>query len=668
MKIAVLVAALSVSTPLAAAGQTRQPAAPTPATAPPEKVAEAYAQFLLGHHYQEHDDEANAIAAYKRAMELDPLAAEIPAELADLYLRQNKAQEAIAAAEQALRIAPANREANRVLGIVYAALADSGSDRTQPAKPGARADENLAKAIRHLELAIERPVGEVDPNLRASLSRLYVRTGAYDKAIPLLTDLVRQEPGWQDGPLMLVEAFAGAGRTADAIAWIEQHASDDPRLLPALGDLYERERRWPEAAATFGRALQRQTRNNADLKTRYASALLNAGGRENAGKARDTLTGVLTANGTNARALYLLSQAQRRLGELPASEATARSLITQNSKSPWGFYALAEALEERRQYQAIVDALAPAVAEFRSTSADASFDAGLLLPHLGFAYQELGQHDKAIASFEEARKLSPKDPAISAYLIQANIAAKKYGAAVDAGRAALAEHPDDLRLLRLQAQALRHNGKADQGITLLEGALRKHGDEAPAHVALAQAYSEADRGAQAVKVLQGAQARFPSDNTIDFELGAVFDKQKKYADAEAAFRQVLTREPENAAALNYLGYMLAERGERLDESVGYLKKALQIEPENGSYLDSLGWAYFKSDQLTLAEDNLKRAAEQLHNNSVIQEHYGEVLVKLGRYDEAIAAFTRALGGDGDSIDRGDIDKKIKAAKQKLNKK
>jgi tetratricopeptide (TPR) repeat protein len=148
----------------------------------------------------------------------------------------------------------------------------------------------------------------------------------------------------------------------------------------------------------------------------------------------------------------------------------------------------------------------------------------------------------------------------------------------------------------------------------------------------------------------------------------VFDKQKKFADAEAAFRQVLARDPENATALNYLGYMLAERGERLDESVIYLKKALQIDPGNGSFLDSLGWAYFKSDKLDLAEDNLRRAADQLRTNSVIQDHYGEVLFKLGRYDEAIAAWTRALSGDGDSIDKGDIDKKIRTAKQKLPKK
>ena len=91
-------------------------------------------------------------------------------------------------------------------------------------------------------------------------------------------------------------------------------------------------------------------------------------------------------------------------------------------------------------------------------------------------------------------------------------------------------------------------------------------------------------------------------------------------------------------------------------------------PRQPSYLDSLGWAYFKSDKLDLAEENLRRAADQLKTSSVIQEHYGQVLFKLGRYDEAIAAWTRALNGDGDSIDKSDVDKKIRAAKQKLPKK
>ena len=667
MKIAVLAAALSLSLPAAAAAQSST------------RAADAYAQFLLGHHLEDGDDIDGAISAYKKAMELDPSASEIPAELAALYLRQNKVQDAMTTAEQALKIAPDNAEANRVLGIVYAALADAGGrsggrGRTRggaasgnPGNPGnpGNNDENLVKAMHHLEQAIAHAPGEADPNVRATLARVYLQSDQFEKAIPLLTDLVNKEPGWGDGPMLLAEAYAGAGRTKDAIDWLE--SEDDPRLLPTLADFYERDRRWKDAANAYARALQSMPRNT-ELKTRYASALLNAGSREDIGKASELLKEVVSARANDARALYLLSQAQRRLGDYAAAESSARKVIAQNNHSPWGYYALAESLEDAHKYQAVIDEIAPVVNQNRGKTGDQAFDIAMLLPHLGFAYQELGQHDKAIASFEEARRLAPKDANIAGYLIEANLAAKKYGAAADLARAAAAEHPDNVRLLRLQAQALRHTGKADQGVALLEESVKKHADDPAAYVALAQLYTDVDRGAQAIKLLQDAQTKFPDDTSIAFEIGAAYDKQKKFTEAESAFKNLLAREPDNSAALNYLGYMLAERGERLDESVSLINKALQLEPDNGSYLDSLGWAYYKADKLDLAETNVRRAAEQLPTNSVIQDHYGEILFKLTRYDAAIAAWNRALGGDGDSIDKTEIDKKIRAAKQKLGKK
>jgi tetratricopeptide (TPR) repeat protein len=652
MKVLVLLVLAGVSAPFAEAGQR-----------PLAQTAEAYHQFMLGRHLEAGNDVDGAIAAYKRALALDPTAADVGAELAALYMRQNRAQEALDAAAAALKIAPDNREAHRVAGTVYADFAESG--RGAARQPGS--DENLTKAVQHLEAALESPVSDTDPNVRARLARLYLRDGAFAKAIPLLSDLVNELPGWMDGPQLLAEAYSGAGRNADAIRWLEEATADSPQLYPTLADFYERERRWKEAADAYAHAVQLGTRSS-DLRTRYAAALLNAGGRDDIGKARDVLKEILTARPNDPRALYLLSQAERRIGDPGTAEATARRVIAQNAKSPWGYYALAEALEERHQYQAVIDTLTPVVAEFRSRSASDSYELAMLLPHLGFAYQELGQHDKALPIFEEAHRLTPSDPAVTSYLVQANIAAKKYDAAAELARQARAERPDDLRLARLEAQALRQSGKADQGIALLESVVQAHAEDPSAYVALAQIYSEVDRGAQAVKVLQGAQAKFPADQAISFELGAVFDKQKRFADAEAAFKQVLARDPSNAAALNYLGYMLAEHGERLDESVAYIKKALELEPENGSYLDSLGWAYFKADKLDLAEQNLKRAADQLGTNSVIQDHYGDLLFKRARYDEAIAAWTRALDGDGDSIDRGAIDRKIRAAKQKLGKK
>src|SRR5262245_58073077 len=504
MKLSVLAAAVSL---LAVPAQAQKAQA--------DRSGEAYAQFLVGRHLETTDNIDGAITAFKRAAQLDPGAADVVAELAGLYMRQSRLDEAIAAGEQALKIAPANREAHRVLSIVYATLVDGGrrqNGRTANNNNGSQA-ENLAKATQHLEQAIDRQ-GESDPNIRATLSRLYLAAGAYEKAIPLLVDLVNQEPGVSDGPTLLAQAYVGAGREADAVAWLERAAPDDPDLYSTLAGFYERSRRWKEAASAYARAVAAQPRNT-DLKTQYAAALLNVGGAEALTTARQLLTDVVAARPNDARSLFQLSQAQRRLGEYAAAETTARRVIALNNRSPMGYYALATALEERRQYQSLVDALEPAVAEFRARgSATPASDLGLLLPHLGFAYQELGHFDKAIATFEEAHKLAPNDTTITAYLAQAHLSAKKYASAIEIARKGREQDAEDLRFARLEAQALRQSGRSEEAVSLLQEYVRKLADRPESYVALAQLYSDAKRGGDAVKVLQDAQMKFPGDTSI----------------------------------------------------------------------------------------------------------------------------------------------------------
>jgi len=665
MKIFVLFAMASLGltvSPVGAGQNTTGSRTPTAQAADP--VAEAYAQFLMAHRYEDDENADAAIAAYKRAMTLDPRGASIVSDLANLYMRMNRAADAIASGEQALKIDPENREAHRVLGTIYASMSTSGAGGRTPANRTVQ-QENLTKAIQHLEQSFDGPVAQADANIRAMLGRLYYTAQNYDKAIPMLSELVKQEPGWQEGATLLMQAFAAAGRSTDAVRWLEEAAPENPDLYSTLADFYNRQGRWEEASNAYEKAMQADPRDP-DLHVRYASSLLNAGGADAILKARDVLRESLTLRANDERAMYLLAQAERDSGDMSASERTARRLISMFRTSPRGYVALAETLEQRQGYDAVIAALAPAVTELRA-GPNGPAALGMLLPHLGFAYQQLGQADKAIATFEEARNLSPGDPIITSYLIQAQIAGKKYAQAAELARLTREQHPDDLRLARLEAQALRQSGKTDQGIAILEALVQKHSDDPQAYIALAQVYSEANRGPQAIKALQNGQAKLPSATVLTFELGAIYDKQKRPVEAEAAFRQVIAHEPDHAAALNYLGYMLAERGERLDESVDLVKRALKIEPDNSSYLDSLGWAYYKAGKLDLAAENLSRAADQLTRNSVIQDHYGDVLVKLERFDEAIAAWTRALSGDGDSVDRSDIDKKIRSARQKLPK-
>ena len=199
----------------------------------------------------------------------------------------------------------------------------------------------------------------------------------------------------------------------------------------------------------------------------------------------------------------------------------------------------------------------------------------------------------------------------------------------------------------------------------VEDARIQHADRPIAHVALAGVYSDNDRVDDAVQVLTEAEQRFPDSRLITFQLGAVFERVRRYTEAEQAFRRVLDRNPEDAPALNYLGYMLAELGERLDESVLLIQRALELDPKNGSYLDSLGWAYFKQDRLELAESPLREASDQLQSNSVVQDHMGDLLFRLERYEEAISAWDRALAGDGDGLDLSTVEAKIRDARTRL---
>jgi Flp pilus assembly protein TadD len=147
-----------------------------------------------------------------------------------------------------------------------------------------------------------------------------------------------------------------------------------------------------------------------------------------------------------------------------------------------------------------------------------------------------------------------------------------------------------------------------------------------------------------------------------YVLAQILEAKGDAAGAEASLRELLARDPQDATALNYLGYMFAERGARLDEAVDLVQRALKIEPDNPSFLDSLGWAYFQQGRLELADRPLTDAAARLPSSSVVQDHLGDLRFKQGRYADAAAAWERSLAGDGESIDRTAIEKKLRDAK------
>ena len=112
--------------------------------------------------------------------------------------------------------------------------------------------------------------------------------------------------------------------------------------------------------------------------------------------------------------------------------------------------------------------------------------------------------------------------------------------------------------------------------------------------------------------------------------------------AEAWFRKALALDPDNAGVLNYLGYMFADRGVRLEEALKLISRAVELEPSSGAYLDSLGWVYFRMDRLEEAETCLRRSLELVPRDATIRDHLGDVLARRGKLKEAVAEWQLSL--------------------------
>lgn len=615
--------------------------------------AEAYRLFMSARHLEGAGDLDGAIQALRDAARLDPDAGEPLAELAELYARAGRSEEGLAVAGEALEREPDNLTAHRVLGLAHASAAAS--------REGTR--EDTGNAITHLEQARDTVVPDLQVEL--TLARLYLATSDTDNAIVLLQELMKDQLGYAPAGILLSQAYEQAGRADEALATLEATlAGSRPtyEALARLGEMYERRRRWEDAAIAYGNAAALNPRNAA-VRHRLARALLAAGEPE---QARTVLESLIEMRPRDAVSHLLLAEVELDLNNFDAAESLARTLIDLEPDGLRGPLTLADVFDRRREHQRVVDVLTPVLERARESGMRPERLAQLF-DRLGLAHAQLEDMAAAAGIYEEAVRMMPSSLPFQARLAQAYVDGERHDAAARVLRRARMENPGNLTLAIIEAGLLGRRGQIDRGEDLLREALSVDGDNPRAHVALGAFYSEHDRLDDAIAVLESARRRFPDETNVLFQLGAVLERNDRFSDAEQAFRRVIDQDPEHAQALNYLGYMLAERGERLDESVRLIERAIERDPHNGSYLDSLGWAYFKLDRLDLAEPPLRAASDQLQRNSVVQDHMGDLLNRLGRYAEAIEAWERALNGDGEEIDPDEIERKITGARQRLGR-
>jgi len=220
------------------------------------------------------------------------------------------------------------------------------------------------------------------------------------------------------------------------------------------------------------------------------------------------------------------------------------------------------------------------------------------------------------------------------------------------GRAAVTEadrwvaaHPDDVRARLMAARAREMAGDLPAAIDQLRLAVAAAPDSLAPRVLLAQAYDRAGRPRDAEPVWAESQRRFPRVSSVSLDLALCREKLGDLEGAEVAVRDVLSNEPDNPVALNFLGYLFADHDRNLDEAVRLILKALALEPDNAAFIDSLGWAYFRLGKLPEARASLERAIRLSGGDPVIYEHLGDVYRDLQLKDLARDQYKKSLSYD-----------------------
>jgi tetratricopeptide (TPR) repeat protein len=124
----------------------------------------------------------------------------------------------------------------------------------------------------------------------------------------------------------------------------------------------------------------------------------------------------------------------------------------------------------------------------------------------------------------------------------------------------------------------------------------------------------------------------------------VYDLAGQFKDAEKALLKVLEQSPEDPLALNNLAYMYLENNVNPSKALKMVQQALILEPNNGAYLDTLGWAYYKLGKYKDARKHIERALKwaDKEDRGVIYDHYGDILAKMKNSKEALDAYRKAI--------------------------
>ena len=639
--------------------------------------ASAYYHDGLAHLYEElavnngrPDYASQAVEEYKLALSADPTSKYLQDGLADLYFRIGRIREAVSAAQEQVKKDPNDVSAHTLLGKVYL--------RSLGDMQGSQSSEMLTLAIGEYEKLASLNPQDLETHL--ILGQLYGLNHDSAKAEAQFKAARTIDGNSEDAVLNMARLYTEQGQTQRAVDALTAIPADDrgARIDFALGAAYDQMHKPREAAVAYKAALD-EDGDNPDGERALAAALVASNQPDEALKVYEQLA---KADPSDLSSLLKIAAIQGGQGKSVEALATIKKAKTVPGAADSLELSFTEATiyDSMGKYdqavtilQSVLTATAQPAGKY---SDDAKSNRATFLDRLAIVQKEQGKTAEAIATYKQLIALGG-EYLLAGYQGEVNVYsdAHQWKETLAVAEEASKALPGNRGVQMLYAFQLAVNGQGDRALALANTQLDGSASDLSTLVSIANIDLELHRFPAAIASLDKADALATTGDQrqmVTLLRATVLDRDKQYAAAEAQYRKVLAADPNSAAALNDFGYMLADRDDRLPEALKMIQQAVVLEPTNGAYLDSLGWAYFRLGQYALAEKNLQKALERTPSDASIHDHLGQLYEKTGRLKLAVAQwersmteYARTIPADVDPSDVAKVKHELDEARTKL---
>ncbi len=471
-----------------------------------------------------------------------------------------------------------------------------------------------------------------------------------DKALETKRQALALVPGFSSLAVETAHQYLRRGQTLDAISVLKDAAkanTEDPSPALALSSLYLRQLQKPELAEKY--ALQALT-SAPDLPEPY-----------------EALWEVYRSSSQRQKITSLFQRAAKRENDDPGfwlqlADLRLRDAAVDGKQSPEELAAVQSFLEQAVQSRADAETLAraadyfvlcgrvPRATELYQSALDERANLEGVKEKLAACLLETGNTAGAVAVIEKIVKANPLDLRAYDQLAQLHLKTGDMTRALTNLRQALLIAPPDPRRFEDAIRLALAAQDSKAALDLADEAAGKFPKNIEFSLYRGLALSLQERHEEAIKAFEftlveaGNSRPDLLDADFYFGYGVAAEQAGRTVKASELFLKSIELDPKRSArACNYLGYMWADRNENLDEAEKLIRRALELEPDNGAFVDSLGWVLFRKGQYDAALAELLRAAELLQEpDAVVFEHIGDTYEKLGRTAEAVLYWQKAL--------------------------